>query len=79
MTKYWRAILFLGVVGLSLWALFEWRAARVEEIIQKTEPGDVVTVGTDVCKKLRGRGLIARETDCGYRGAARVRIIEPPE
>lgn len=74
----WRTLLFLGLVGAGLWALFEWRDARVEQIIRKTQPGEVVTVGSDVCTTLRGRGLIARETDCGYASAARVRIVEPP-
>jgi len=77
--RFWRALLFLGVVGAGLWALFAWRDARVEEVVRNAEPGDVVTVGTDVCEKLRDRGLVAAETDCGYRESVKVRIIEVPD
>lgn len=74
-----RGLLFLGMVGAVLWALFTWRDSRVETLLDEAQPGDVLRVGTDVCSVLRERGLVAGDTDCGYRKSVEVRLLNKPD
>lgn len=74
-----KLVRYIVALALALYVVFIYLDYRVEKITASAEVGDVLYVGSDVCNRLRTKGHIAADTQCGYRrGNVKVVITQVP-